>query len=233
MRYALYFTPPADHPLVVAAERWLGRSVFPRDVRAETIGGVSPEERDALISDPRRYGFHGTLKAPFKLVSDARPVDLQAALEAFGVERGAPDPVRLKVSSLGGFLALTPAAPAPGLDALAGDVVRRFEPFRAALSDEEIARRNPESLTDAQRANLETWGYPHVFDTFRFHMTLTGRLDDAEAARLLPILEAHFSEALAEPVELDRVALFEEPERGRPFTCLRLERLTGRMPDKQ
>uniref|UniRef100_UPI003BAC74D3 DUF1045 domain-containing protein n=1 Tax=Stappia sp. TaxID=1870903 RepID=UPI003BAC74D3 len=233
MRHALYFTPPADHPLVLAAERWLGRSVFPRDVPAETIGGVTPDERETLTADPRRYGFHGTLKAPFRLVPQAMPADLHAALEAFGAERAAAPAVRLRVSSLGGFLALTPAAPAPGLDALAGDVVRRFEPFRAALSDGEIARRNPESLTDAQRENLEKWGYPYVFAAFRFHMTLTGRLNDAEAARLLPILEAHFAEALAEPVDLDRVALFEEPERGRPFTCIRLERLTGAAPDNQ
>lgn len=233
MRHALYFTPPADHPLVLAAERWLGRSVFPRDVRAETIGGISADEREGVIASPRRYGFHATLKAPFRLVDAATREDLHVALEAFAGERSAPEPVRLKVSELGGFLALVPAGPAPGLDALAADVVRVFERFRAPLSEEEIARRKPEMLTAAQRANLMGWGYPYVFDAFRFHMTLTGRLEEGEALRLLPLLESHFAEALAQPVDLDRVGLFEEPGPGLPFTCIRLERLSGAVPDNK
>ncbi|WP_374762669.1 DUF1045 domain-containing protein [Bradyrhizobium centrosematis] len=31
-------------------------------------------------------------------------------------------------------------------------------------------------MQSAQRAHLVRWGYSYVFDLFRFHMTLTGRV---------------------------------------------------------
>ena len=34
----------------------------------------------ALTTEPRRYGFHATIKAPFRLAEDASPSDLSAAL---------------------------------------------------------------------------------------------------------------------------------------------------------
>ncbi|TXN21436.1 DUF1045 domain-containing protein, partial [Methylobacterium sp. WL19] len=52
----------------------------------------------------------------------------------------------------------------------------------------ERARRRPERLDPRGRALLERWGYPHVFETFRFHMTLTGRLAPEERATALPLL---------------------------------------------
>ena len=60
---------------------------------------------------------------------------------------------------------------------------RRLDPFRAPLTPSERARRRPEDLDPRRRALLDRWGYPHVFEAFRFHMTLTGRLaDDAREA---------------------------------------------------
>src|SRR3546814_7565812 len=41
---------------------------------------------------------------------------------------------------------------------------------------EEIARRQPHALTPEQREMLTRWGYPYVFDTYTFHITLTGKL---------------------------------------------------------
>lgn len=230
MRLALYLTPPADHPLVAAAEAWLGRSAFARDVAGVAVAGHTPEERAALVAEPARYGFHGTLKAPFRLADGCSPEDVAEALEAYGRARAAPPPVPLAVTRLGGFLALTPAAPAPGLDALAADLVRRFEPFRAPLTEAEMAKRRPERLTPTQRAHLADWGYPYVFEDFRFHMTLTGPLDAAEAEALRPALTGHFAAALAEPLVPDRVGLFQESEATAPFTCIRLVRLAGGEP---
>uniref|UniRef100_UPI003A995230 DUF1045 domain-containing protein n=1 Tax=Stappia sp. TaxID=1870903 RepID=UPI003A995230 len=121
MRYAIYFTPPAGHPVVVAAEAWLGRSVFGRDVAPVVIGGIKAEDRAPLVASPARYGFHGPLKAPFRLGEDVDEGALVAALDAFGAARAPLPALPLAVTSLDGFLALTPAAPADALIGLAAD----------------------------------------------------------------------------------------------------------------
>ncbi|MFZ9949610.1 MAG: DUF1045 domain-containing protein, partial [Gemmobacter sp.] len=103
-----------------------------------------------------------------------------AALAAEAAPVGLPEGLRR--ARLGGFLALVPAGPAQALGALAARVVADLDRFRAPLTEAERARRQPERLGAAERANLDRWGYPHVMEAFRFHITLTGALDPAAAA---------------------------------------------------
>ena len=227
MRYAIYFTPDAGHPLVRAAEDWLGRSVFGRSVEATDLGGFSSDARAGLIASAVRYGFHGTLKAPFRLAAGRSEADLTAALDRFCAETAPLSPVQLKVSNLDGFFALTPAGPADELDALAATVVRQFDPFRAPLTEAEIARRRPERLSPHQRDLLKTWGYPYIFDAFRFHMTLSDRLDGETARAVHRALDNQFEALVADPVAFDRLAIFAEPAPGAPFICLHQAPLAG------
>ena len=46
-------------------------------------------------------------------------------------------------------------------------------------------------LTARQDAMLVRWGYPYVFDTWFFHMTLTRRLSAEEKRVFMPAAEAH------------------------------------------
>lgn len=220
MRYAVYFTPPSSHEVVRRAESWLGRSVFGRVVAPAPIGGLSADARAPLVRAPARYGFHATLKAPFKLAEQAREADLIAEVDAFAAGHAPVPALRLEVSRLGGFFALTTAASSPELQALADAVVHRFEPFRAPLTEADIARRNPDALSPRQRAYLTDWGYPFVFEEFRFHMTLSERLSEPEASTVGSALRAHFKEALAAPLPIDRIAVYRETARGAPFTCI-------------
>ncbi|MEM7748306.1 MAG: DUF1045 domain-containing protein, partial [Pseudomonadota bacterium] len=71
-------------------------------------------------------------------------------------------------------------------------------------------------LTDKQIENLDAWGYPYVFDEFRFHMTLTGRLPEAiqqDALTALRDLYAHIDR----PVTFDGIAICEQPDRDSQF----------------
>jgi hypothetical protein len=86
----------------------------------------------------------------------------------------------LEVSLLGAFCALTPAGGDAAVNALASDIVRHFEPFRAPPGEAARARRLRSPLTDRQRTYLDRFGYPYVHEEFRFHVTLTG-LDSASA----------------------------------------------------
>src|SRR5207245_1192733 len=85
--------------------------------------------------------------------------------------------IRPVVDSISGFIAVIPAEPVAELQQLAADCARDFDSFRAPLGAEDRARRRPEKLTERQRDYLDRWGYPYVMEEFRFHMTLTGRLD--------------------------------------------------------
>lgn len=218
MRYAIYFSPPAGDRLTHRASRWLGRNAFTgKAVEAEPAGGLTADDIAHHTAAPRRYGFHATLKAPFELAGPATEADLLRAMMHFC---GTVEPVvipRLRIARIGPFFALTPHEQPADLTALAARVVSEFERFRAPLDEAGIERRNPERLTRPQLANLYRWGYPYVFDEFRFHMTLTGPVADAEAETMRAILETIFEPLLREPVTVGNVALFVEPAPGAPF----------------
>jgi putative phosphonate metabolism protein len=219
LRYALYFTPPKGDPLTDLAARWLGRSAFSTEELAPTLAGeIPPDEHRALTADPRRYGFHATLKAPFELAASVTERDLMAVVEDFAATNAAFTLPELVLGQLGRFFALVPGSLHPPLQDFAAKVVRSFEPFRAPLSEADIARRKPESLDEAHRANLMRWGYPYVMDQFRFHMTLTGQVAEDRQALVRDLLQTTFAAHTGRPIAISGIAVFVEEARGAPFT---------------
>jgi hypothetical protein len=182
-RYALYFTPAPGSALAAFGDAILGPGPAPGPEALRTILA-------AHTAEPRTYGFHATLKAPMRLAPGATEADLLAAAEALAAHRS-PLPVGpLRVTALGAFAALVPEAPPAALGLLAAECVAALDPLRAPLTEAERARRRPERLDPRGRALLERWGYPHVFEAFRFHMTLTGPLEPEDGATALPLLAA-------------------------------------------
>lgn len=223
-RYAIYFAPPPGHALKQFGDAWLGRDPDRDERVAQPVVQAIPAERlHEITAMPRHYGFHATLKAPFVPMPGLEADALLGDIEAFAA-RHRPIDVRLKVAALGDFLALVPVTDVPALDRLAADCVRDFDRFRAPLSPEERARRKPEHLSAAEQANLEQWGYPYVLDRFRFHMTLTGPLDEPERGRVQAVLEHALAAHLARPLRIDQLALFTQTHRVAPF------RIVGRFP---
>lgn len=219
MRAAIYFTPPRDHPLTRAAAIWLGRDAYGEAATNwPGFSEIAPDAWASLTSAPRRYGFHATMKAPFSLARGRSLADLDAALQAYGTETPPVELPPLKLARLGAFFALVPDAPCPDLQMLAGDVVRNFDDFRAAPTEVELTRRLKGDLSETQTANIRRWGYPHVFDEFRFHMTLTGPVAESEQDAIEALLRWHFAAFLGKPLPLDCLALFLEPQGGADFT---------------
>ena len=67
-RFAVYLVPLSASALWERACRWLGRDPESGAVYAQpAVPGFAAEEIRALTQSPRNYGFHGTLKAPFRL----------------------------------------------------------------------------------------------------------------------------------------------------------------------
>ncbi|HEY6631255.1 MAG TPA: DUF1045 domain-containing protein [Rhizobiaceae bacterium] len=219
MRYAIYFTPAQNDLLTRVAASWLGRDPFSSaQPPAPAVTSLSPAEIAYHTASARRYGFHATLKAPFHLADNASEAELDHAVAGFAA---AAEPIQLSnlvPTRIDGFIALTPGSPAPDLDRLAGEVVTQFDRFRAPLSEADIRRRNPDALRPEEFRNLLQWGYPYVFESFRFHMTLTGRVPDHDLPRVRAAIDEAFAATLERPVTVDGLALFVEPEPGAPFT---------------
>ena len=207
-RYALYYAPPPGLWAETAAH-WLGRDAVSGEARMQPHPDL-----EALTVSARRYGFHGTLKAPFALAEGVSEDDLVAAVEVFAAGIAPVTVEGLAVADLDGFLALLPTGDTTALNALAAQVVARFDRFRAPLSEAERARRQPERLSEVQRALLDTWGYPYVMDAFRFHMTLTDRLTPEQHAWVRPLAEAVFAPVLPRPFVLGALSVFGEGEDG-------------------
>ena len=199
-RYAVYFVPDPASVLARLGSALLGRdSETGLPVPQPCFTGFPPETLRALTAQARRYGLHATLKAPFFLQPGATERDLLRLAQEFAASQAPIALPWLGVERIGSFFALVPRAETPAeqdalrrLNALAADAVTLFDPLRAAASEREIARRNPQALSARQRELLTAWGYPYVFDEYRFHITLTDRLfNEAEAGVLQARLQAH------------------------------------------
>jgi len=221
-RYAIYWAPPRGHPLWRAGCAWLGRDPeTSEEIVPEPEPIASPATHASLTADARRYGWHATLKAPFRLAANATEGAFDAAVAAFAAAcRPFPAPP-LAVASLAGFLAVVPAEPCPELDALANHAVRELDHFRAPPTEDEVAKRRRAGLTPRQEQLLASWGYPYVMEEWRFHMTLTGRLPPDQIDPLRLALAERFAPALATPLVIAEIALYVEPEAGAPFRLLR------------
>jgi putative phosphonate metabolism protein len=218
MRYAIYFTPSSTDALLKIANNWLGRNAFTGvTVRRPVIKGLSVEELDRITVSARRYGFHATIKAPFYLAEQYEEDDLLRALMHFASSITPVTLPRLKITALGSCFALMQKEPVPALQQLANDTVTALDKFRAPLSKQDILRRKPETLTPSQLRNLRQWGYPYVFDEFRFHMTLTDKIEEQDKTKIAGILDDFFAPVLTDSVEINNLALFVEPEPGAPF----------------
>ncbi|MBW4089713.1 MAG: DUF1045 domain-containing protein [Proteobacteria bacterium] len=222
-RVAVYYAPEADDPLTVAAARWLGRDVETgAAVVQPPIGGIAE-----VTADPRLYGFHATLKPPMRLLPDVSWAAFEAAARVLAGGIAPFDLPPLAVADVHGFLALRETAPSLALQALADLCVAGLDAFRAPPAPDELARRRRAGLSAAQEAMLLRWGYPYVFGTWFFHLTLTRRLDPSERAGWRAAAEQHLAPALAVPRRVGAICLFTQAAPAAPFCLAARLRLRG------
>lgn len=212
-RYAIYYAPAQDTLFHALGTQWLGRDAWSGDAKM----GLAIDDISGLTAEPRRYGFHATLKAPFALADHKTVKDLRHFAEDFARRQAPVLLPKFTLASLDGFLALVPGAETDQLHELAACCVMDFDSFRGPLHPDEIARRHRSGLNLRQSRLLLNWGYPHVLDQFRFHMTLSNKLAETDMARLRSAAAAHFAPVIGTPLLLDAITIFCETEPGAPF----------------
>jgi len=219
-RYAIYDVPAAEDDFYRVASAWLGRDAYTDEPLVRPIvAGMESFDLDSLTADPRHYGWHATLKAPFELAAGHSAEALLAEVEAYCRHRS-PFSATLEVAALGYFRAFTLAAPSPEMRLLHEDCVRSFDRFRAPLSDFDMARRRRSPMSAEQDARLIAFGYPWIFEDFRFHMTLTGRIrDEAMRRQVLEALRRRLA-AHEGPRSIDGIAVCLQPDRVSDFVVM-------------
>jgi hypothetical protein len=132
----------------------------------------------------------------------------------------------LEVRMLQDFIALRPrenVTPDHALRRLADACVRELDAWRAPLPEQDVQRRlSAPGLTAAQQAFVRSFGCAHVFDHWRFHMTLSDDLPDDTAGhawreRLCAEAAAHFGPALELPLYCESLCVFVEPSANEHF----------------
>lgn len=218
-RCAVYFVPDPQSPWWQAGSQWLGRcAATGQPMTQPSLAGIQPADQWDATAEPRRYGWHATLKAPFKILAGENLKSVMTALHDLAKTLPAFDLPALHISTEGGFMALRPEGDVSPINSTAAACVTALHRFAQPLSEADLARRRLAPLTPEQDQMLLKWGYPYVLDEFAFHLSLTGRMDgmsDAEKTAWQQAARIHF--ANLPMCRFDRLALFVEPERGADF----------------
>ncbi len=222
-RIALYYAPLPEDLLTPLGTAWLGRDpVSGATVAQPLLDGIAE-----ITAEPRRYGFHATLKPPMQLAEGHSFSALMTAVQHVAAKIAPFQLPQLAVHDLRGFLALRETVACPPLQALADACVGQLDRFRAPPTEAELARRRTANLTAEQDAMLTRWGYPYVLSTWFFHMTLTRRLSDPEKAVLLPAAKDWFAPALQGRRQVSDLCVFTQVGPDASFNLAERVKLRG------
>ncbi len=218
-RAAICFAPTPDSVLWQLGSRWLGRDAINGMTWDQPpIEGLDRATWERLVARPRQMGLHATLKPTFALRSGYTISDLEHRLAAFAQSQKPFFAPVLMVSNVGGFLGLVFTATCPQMADLAADCVQELDGFRApptAPSPEPFC--TAQILTPRQLQLLDCWGYPFVFDEFRFHFTLTDQLDIRERTEVRELLARYTASICRDPLYVDSICLFLQANITDPF----------------
>ena len=225
-RYAVYLAPPPDSDL------WrFGCEVIGRDAKTGasrdgfSLEGYPADLWRSMTTDPRRYGFHATLKAPFSLRLDLDVEDVFARVAELARTSSPFDAGELGVGVVAAdegraFVALKPQGALKELRSFEASVVRGLDRLRGSFVEDGGERRGSGRLTPRQAYYLDAWGYPYVLDEFRPHFTLTNTIPDAD--RVARLLEWEFGLRVAShALRVDALTVFGQSECGGEFRILR------------
>jgi putative phosphonate metabolism protein len=219
-RVAVYYAPAVESELWRIGNAWLGRDAYTGELFPNPPVPLDIERWLKVIAPPRLYGLHATLKPPFQLRPGFSLADFQARLAEFAIGQRPLNASSLILSSLNGFLALIPSLPSHDLDNLAAACVQELDGFRQPLDKAELDRRKQKILSPRQLQLLERWGYPYLFDEFRFHITLTGSLAADERRDVFNVIQSLFEPIYRQPFRVTDICLFVQDQRNQPFYLL-------------
>jgi hypothetical protein len=214
----VYAAPRGDSAFGRRAAAWLGRHIdplpAPGDDERPVLQGF---DLDELTAEARLYGFHATLKPPFRLADGGTIDEVEVRVADLAAGRAPVVVPALGAELLSGFAAFRPADPSAEVDDLAAACVTELDEFRRPVEELELARRRRGGLSSRQDALLTEFGYPYVLDQFRYHMTLTRRLREAEVEPVLDAARTWFDADDGVDFTIDELCVVTQTAPGEPF----------------
>ena len=64
---------------------------------------------------------------------------------------------------------------------------------------------------------MTEWGYPYVFEEFKFHMTLTRRLEANEHDAVFALASEYFADAVNQPLNINALTIFTQTDPNSHF----------------
>ena len=221
-RVAIYFLPKKNSSLENFGKNLLGRDINKKKKISLTRrqkyfinrGFTYFDELKDYCEVPAKYGFHATLKAPFRLKRNVKTKNFYDVISHIAAQHSRFKIQGLKIVYSKKFTFITSRKPNKLLINLENDLVKHLDTFRAELNKTEIKKRIPDSLTFKQNKYLKEWGYPFVFDQFKFHMTLMNQNNNKLSNKQKLELEKLIYKISNNVIEFNEISLLGENKNG-------------------
>ena len=221
-RVAIYFLPKKNSSLENFGKNLLGRDINKKRKISLTRrqkyfinrGFTYFDELKDYCEQPAKYGFHATLKAPFRLKRNVKTKNFYDVISHIAAQHSRFKIKGLKIVYSKKFTFITSRKPNKLLINLENDLVKHLDTFRAELNKTEIKKRIPDSLTFKQNKYLKEWGYPFVFDQFKFHMTLMNQNNNKLSNKQKLELEKLIYKISNNVIEFNEISLLGENKNG-------------------
>ena len=221
-RVAIYFLPKKNSSLENFGKNLLGRDINKKKKISLTRrqkyfinrGFTYFDELKDYCEQPAKYGFHATLKAPFRLKRNVKTKNFYDVISHIATQHSRFKIKGLKIVYSKKFTFITSRKPNKLLINLESDLVKHLDTFRAELNKTEIKKRIPDSLTFKQNKYLKEWGYPFVFDQFKFHMTLMNQNNNKLSNKQKLELEKLIYKISNNVIEFNEISLLGENKNG-------------------
>ena len=224
-RYAIYFAGEPQGELWTLGSQWLGRCAMNLHTLSNLeINNLNPGLRLRMTQQPRRYGWHATLKAPFRLKDSLSVEFLIAELKNLALELSVFDLPIMEVKHLRNFLALAPVVSQDGVHTIgvaAQKCVEYLHELSEPLTESEISFRNQLNLSSREETLMKQWGYPYTKELYQFHFTLSDGFEvfnNFEINEITQAAKKWFN--FYQPLQFDRISLFVEEAKGQDFKFL-------------
>ncbi len=99
--------------------------------------------------------------------------------------------------------------------------MRAFEGYRVPLTEDQVVSYKLNRLTVHQEQMLEHWGYPYVMEEFRFHISVTDRIENlAERKEVMKALEIFATPVLGKPIMVGDIVVFGQASPEEPMLAI-------------
>ena len=208
-RYAIYYAPLENSELDIFGKCWLGWDPYKGSQTTKSDFSKLPdfEKFSKFVVAPKQYGFHGTIKAPFRLKDGFTYNDLENQVGEISKQIHSFYLDQLIIKKLGNFIGLIPTNNLK-VNAVSNKFVKELDYLRDELSESEIKKRKPHKLTSNQKQLLFKWGYPYVFNEFKFHLTLTSKLNNVEIDDVFKSLQNILKQVNLSKINFNNICIF-------------------------